>query len=109
MHWVDANQKVPGYYEISVEVGHQALEAVADFLLRQGAGGLVYDDGPTSVVRAYFRPDVAQAVVDALEAHLAELPEWGLETGETTIKLRFVADADWANAWREHYHPQRIG
>lgn len=106
---MDVNEKTPGYVEIRVEVGHEAMEAVADFLVSEGAGGVAYDEDEQCTVTAYFRPDTARQVVERLRSHLAMLPEFGLDPGAARVSERFVPDADWANAWREYYHVRRIG
>lgn len=109
MRWVAGKHDVDGYYEMTVQIGHEALEAVTDFLVRHGAGGVAYDEGPVSVVRAYFRPESVGKVQRQLEEHLDRLPEYGLEPGTPQVSVRFVPNADWANAWREYYHVHRVG
>lgn len=100
-----------GFVEIRVEVGHDALEAVADFLIRQGSGGVSYSDElpGTACVVGYFRPDAAPTALAEAKAWLQQLPTFGLDPGPARVEATFVADADWANAWREHYHVLRVG
>src|SRR5690606_22719804 len=101
MRSVGETGKADGYYEVSVSVGHEAMEAVADFLVREGSGGVVYDEeGGVATVKAYFRPDVLEDVVARLNEHLAALPLHGLDPGDAKVGWRFVPDSDWAEAWR---------
>lgn len=109
MRSVDATTNMQGYYEIAVAVGHEATEAVADFLVREGAGGVVFEEGPLATVKAYFRPEVLEQVVARLQEHLATLPTYGLDPGEPKVSWTFIPDADWAHAWRAFYKVRRIG
>lgn len=110
MRSVGETGKADGYYEVSVSVGHEAMEAVADFLVREGSGGVVYDEeGGVATVKAYFRPDVLEDVVARLNEHLAALPLHGLDPGDARVGWRFVPDADWAEAWRAFYKVRRVG
>lgn len=98
-----------GFFEVAVEISQDAMEAVADFLIASGSGGVSYDDGPACVVRAYFRPEEIDDIVPALDAYIARLPEFGLDPGLAKVSTRFVPDVDWAHAWREHYHVTHVG
>lgn len=105
----DQQDKTKGHVEISIEIGPAALEAVADFLIVAGSGGVVYDDGPRVVVRGYFRPDDAERVVTDLEQFLAGMPAAGLDPGPARVDTRFIPEVDWAHAWREHYRVNHVG
>lgn len=109
MRSVDGTIKSPGYYEIAVSVGHEAMEAVTDFLLREGAGGVVYEEGQLATVKAYFRPEVLEQVVGRLNEHLTALPSHGLNPGDAKVEWQFIPDADWAHAWRAFYKVHRVG
>lgn len=102
------NDRERGFVEITAEIGHEAMEAVTDFLISLGAGGVAFTDEGTCRVTAYFRPEEAGRVVAALRSRLAEMPSFGLDPGPARITTRFVADADWAHAWRAHYHVTRV-
>lgn len=109
------------WIEISLEVDGEAAEAVADVLMRYGHQGVAIEQAgfPIEVwpdqippadrliVRAYF-PDDAQAddrkqqLREALwhMGRLYPMPEPGFRT---------VKEEDWAEAWKRHYHPLRLG
>ena len=110
------------WLELSLCVAGEAAEAIAGLLGRYGHQGVVieqngippdaWDDGaaepPESLtLRAWFPADGShQALRDDVEDALGHMslmlplprPHW-----------RLVDDEDWANAWKAHYHPLRIG
>lgn len=110
------------WVEVSLEVDGEAAEAVADVLQRYGHQGVliehtafpteVWEDevpppSPNLIVRAYF-PDDAQAeekkqkLREAIYylSRLYPMPE---------PVFNIVRDEDWAEAWKRHYHPLRLG
>ncbi len=113
------------WLELSVEVDVEAIEAVSEILGRVGAGTAVH---PTRLIRdpddeLAARPDPAAPFVVA--AHVAQAPDVNA-TVETTeralwhlqafglrhvgpLQVRPVDDADWTDAWKRHYVPQRVG
>ncbi|HEX5823878.1 MAG TPA: 50S ribosomal protein L11 methyltransferase [Candidatus Limnocylindrales bacterium] len=114
------------WLELSVTADVEAVEAVSEILGRVAPGGTsvepaieLVDEGlgarvdPThpSIVRAYLpafdRPAAERAVAVATEA-LGHLQAFGLRPiGELTTRL--VHEADWAEAWKEHFPVMRIG
>ncbi len=106
---------------LRIAVDHEAVESVSEVLRRVAPSGVAIDepvelgrdedfiplpDRPV-VVRAYLPIDGTEdakqrAVAEGLWHLNAIWPIGKLETSE-------VADEDWANAWKEHYHPVRIG
>jgi ribosomal protein L11 methyltransferase len=113
------------WLELTVEADVEAVEAVSEILGRVAAGtivqpaALVRDPQDELVVRedpsagyaviAHI-PDEpgATAAIESTERALWHLQAFGLrEVGG--LRVRPVADADWAESWKEHYVPQRIG
>ncbi|MBN1680549.1 MAG: 50S ribosomal protein L11 methyltransferase [Anaerolineae bacterium] len=109
------------WIEVSLEVDGEAAEAVADVLFRYGHQGVVIEQAgfPSEVwpdaippadrliVRAYFpdddqADDARQKLREALwhMSRLYPIPE---------PAFRVVKDEDWAEAWKAHYHPLRLG
>ena len=113
------------WLELSVEADVEAVEAVSEILgrvaagtavrptrlLRDAADELVAREDPTApfVVTAHIAdvPDSREAV-DATERALWHLQAFGLRP-VGSLQVREVDDADWADAWKRHYVPQRIG
>ena len=103
------------WLEASVQVDGEAAEAVSEVFNRYGRGGAVlstdFDDesGNTAVatVKTYLPLDedgleTRQLIEEALW-HLSQI--YPLPAPE----FRELAEDDWANAWKKHYHVLRIG
>ncbi len=103
------------WLQVSVSVDAEVAEAVADVLGRFAPGGVAIDvcgkdstvTGNRVVVKAYLPDDpdaahVRQQVEEALW-HLGQISPVPPPIFTT------VAEADWADAWKEHYHPLRVG
>ena len=113
------------WLELSVEADVEAVEAVSEILCRVAAGTavqptrlirdpadeLVAREDPTApfVVTAHVADGPnARDAVDATERALWHLQAFGLRpVGQ--LNVRAVDDADWTDAWKRHYVPQRIG
>ena len=113
------------WLELSVEADVEAVEAVSEILgrvaegtaiqptrlIRDPADELVAREDPTApfVVTAHVAdgPDATLAV-DATERALWHLQAFGLRP-VGALQVRTVDDADWTDAWKRHYVPQRIG
>jgi ribosomal protein L11 methyltransferase len=103
--------------EISLTVDGEMAEAVADLLARHAPGGVAIESAlggeqaarPETpvIVRAYLAPDERlQARRSEIEAGLWHL---GMIRPLPAPVYRQVAEQDWAEAWKEHYRPIRIG
>ena len=109
------------WIEISMEVDGEAAEAVAEVLNRYGHQGVAIeqagfyidaweDEVPPAerlTVRAYIpQDDRAEAAKQQLEEALWHL---GKLYPMPTPKYRLMDETDWGNAWKDHFHPVRIG
>jgi ribosomal protein L11 methyltransferase len=113
------------WLELTVEVDVEAVEAVSEIFGRLGRGAAVR---PTRLIRdpsdelgaredptapyelTFHLPDdaAAPAALVATERALWHLQAFGLRpVGE--LRVRPVDDADWTEAWKAGYVPQRIG
>jgi ribosomal protein L11 methyltransferase len=113
------------WLELTVEVDAEAVEAVSEIFGRLGRGAAVRPtrllrdpsdelsvrEDPTAPYEVTFHlPDDAQApeAVDTTERALWHLQAFGLRpVGE--LRVRPVDDADWLDAWKADFAPQRIG
>lgn len=110
------------WLEITVEANDETVEAISAVFDRyagdgRGTSGAVvelsgYDSrgersAPRVTVRTYVRNDAdAAGVVRDVEQALHELRD---VIDCPRPEVRTVDEADWANAWKQHYTPQRIG
>lgn len=98
------------YCEIGLTIPPDALEAVTHLLHKAGTGGVVIDDETRAELRAYLPHDERLSQrLSALRQELMDLVAFFPGMSELRQTERFVAEEDWANAWREHFHPMRIG
>jgi ribosomal protein L11 methyltransferase len=110
------------WIEVSMSVDGEAAEAVAEVLSRYGYQGVaieqegimpeMYDDGAPPpaerlTLRAYIpMNDDAEDTKARLEMALGAMSlMYPMPKPHYTI----VDEADWAEAWKAHYHPVRIG
>jgi ribosomal protein L11 methyltransferase len=114
------------WLELSVEADPEAVEAVSEILARVAPGGVSVEPGfdlvedglaaridPTrpATVRAYVpvfdRTAADRATATGAEA-LGHLQAFGLRPiGD--VRTREVDEADWAEAWKEHFHVLHLG
>jgi ribosomal protein L11 methyltransferase len=107
------------WLELSCRVDSEAVEAVSEVFARYSSGGIAVepeitsapDDGFTlgtsATVRAYLPVDdqarVKAARVDEALGHLNAI--WPIGS----LNVAEIDEADWANAWKSHYHTFRVG
>jgi ribosomal protein L11 methyltransferase len=109
------------WLEISIQADGEAAEAVAELFNRYGRGGAVVEisvdlfehelesETPQSpvIVKTYLPPDeTAAGLRQKIEEGLWHLGRL-YPLGEPTI--RELAESDWAEAWKAHYHVLRAG
>ena len=119
-----ANEADPdAWIELSVEVDAEAVEPVSELFSRVGFNEGVAIEQPftqesdgdnlavdlsrpftvrTFVAAADLRPDAVEEIRSALW-HLGRMRQ----VGELTVSER--REDEWADAWKEHYRPQRVG
>lgn len=101
------------WLEVSVAVENEAAEAVADVLSRYAYHGVVIEAGPDSwnagpvIIRAYLPADdqlgVNKRSVEEALWHLGQIRPIPAPT------FRPVAEADWAEAWKEQLSVLHVG
>jgi ribosomal protein L11 methyltransferase len=100
------------YVEINVSLEVRAFEALADFFIRTGSGGISYSDDPRKGecrVTAYYLPENAGEIVRQLDNFFGELKELGLLEKNPDVKVRLLPNEDWIENWKKHFHPIPIG
>jgi ribosomal protein L11 methyltransferase len=92
------------WVKLSVRTNATALDAVSATMEALGTGGTIFEPGPVAV--GYLPADDRfEPAWESLRSTLAEMPASGIDPAPADITLNFVEDADWANAWKDHYHP----
>lgn len=95
--------------EIIIEAPPDSAEAVTALLLEIGCRG-VAEAGDNPLLLTGYLPisDQFQPGIDSLRDRLSRLPEWELPP-VSSLTLRYMEDADWANAWKAYFKPLEIG
>ncbi|MGH2427649.1 MAG: 50S ribosomal protein L11 methyltransferase [Candidatus Limnocylindria bacterium] len=113
------------WLELRVEADVEAVEAVSEILGRVSEGTAVRptrllhdppdelsvraDPAAPFLVTAHIPDDAAaRAAIESTEQALWHLQAFGLRPLSSLI-VQVTEDANWTDAWREHYPPQRIG
>lgn len=97
--------------EINVNTRLEARDAVEQALRAVGCDGvLIRDDAVPPQVAGYLPvDDRLEGRLNDLQVALRRLPEFGITGAGTELTLRYVEEADWANAWKAFYKPLRVG
>ena len=122
----NAAERTGRWLELSVEADTEAVEAVSEILNRVAPGGVSVEPGfelveeglgaridpnRPATIRAYVpardAADGARAAARVAE-DLGHLQAFGLRhIGQ--LRTREVAEADWAESWKEHFHVLHLG
>ena len=112
------------WVEISVELGEHLQEALANFLVEQGADGVVTDgeisDPPEEMpaankgewrrVTAYLKNDAQVRLhIGALHRYLAALTDIHGLTHSPRVALKLIREEDWSREWQKFFSTCRIG
>ena len=97
--------------EIIIDAGPEATDAVGAALYAVGCGGFEVREAALPPAVAGYLPvdDRLEDRLGSLKDALAALPGHGVTGAGTDLTLRYVEEADWANAWKEFYKPFHVG
>lgn len=97
--------------EIIIDTGPEATDAVGAALYAAGCGGFEVREAAQPPAVAGYLPvdDRLEDHLSSLKDALARLPEYGITGAGMDLTLRYVEEADWANAWKAFYKPFRVG
>ena len=97
--------------EIQIDTEPNAVDAVGAALYAVGCGGFEVRDSATPPAVAGYLPvdDRLEGRLEELQTALAKLPDFGVIGAGTELTLKYVEEADWANAWKAFYKPFRVG
>ena len=111
------------WIELSVDVHPEAVDAVANVFQEHGTGGVAIeqpveadDEGErppifvgNPVIKSYLPvTDDAPRREKQIEEALWHLQAFNLSP-ISALRRREIDEEDWANGWKEHFHPLRIG
>ena len=96
--------------ELSVECDPNAVDAVSYAFIGAGCGGvMITGTSPVKVQGSVPFSDEFAPRVEALRDHLNQLADWGLPPLVDGLTLKIVEDTDWANEWKKHFKPFKVG
>ena len=101
--------------QVTVTISQEASEAVANRLFDLNALGVEIRDTqpPTSssatLVTYFPMDDLVGDRLQKVQQFLDQLPEWGIPAGRSSVSLKAIQEADWAEEWRSSFSPQKIG
>jgi ribosomal protein L11 methyltransferase len=111
------------WIELSVEVHPEAVDAVAEVFRANGTGGAAIEQPVTSDIEGEQVP--RPTGLPTMKAYLPVTPTtddqvrriegalWHLQAFDLSpvgeMQRREIAEEDWANAWKEHFHPLKVG
>ncbi len=100
------------WIEIVITCPAEAEEAVNYALLQAGCGGTHIEEIQEGVrlIRGFLPlNDELTPRLDALQQHLQRFPEFGLPPLCHPLALYPIDEADWEEAWKQHFKPMRVG
>ncbi|MGI8968974.1 MAG: 50S ribosomal protein L11 methyltransferase [Chloroflexota bacterium] len=111
------------WIELSVEAHPEAVDAIAGVFQEHGTGGVAIEQPIRShiegeepatfeglpIIRAYLPLNDAEAQLESqIEQALWHLQAFNLSP-VGALQRRELDEEDWANGWKEHFHPLKIG
>jgi len=105
--------------EVALVTELEAAETVADILISEGCGGVAAADSSARVkgrlraktrLAAYFPVDERlPATLDRIKTRIESLTDFGPNDARGEMTVKFVEDADWAEAWKSFFKPVVVG
>lgn len=121
------------WYELTIRTTEEATDAIAAVLNEWGAGGVSIEESwlkhegkatplgewyevpkndiavGKAIIKAYFtlHQSIDQLRVQVKEL-LAQIESSGIDTSPAEMEIGRVDEQDWANAWKQYYHPVRV-
>jgi ribosomal protein L11 methyltransferase len=103
--------------EVSVSTTTIAGELLSDFLISEGAKGIVLGEWDSvekseyTTVKAYFPEDMhnISLLLEKIHYKLDGYYAAGLNVGEKKISINMVMEEDWANSWKQYFKVMHVG
>jgi ribosomal protein L11 methyltransferase len=99
------------YWAVSVILDFDSADAVANFLWEAGAVGVVEEEASGRAgLRAFFPPGTDPALTgQRVTEYLGALRHLVGSGTPPAVEVTTVPDEAWADAWRAHFRPLRVG
>jgi ribosomal protein L11 methyltransferase len=98
------------YWAVSVTLDLDSADAVANFLWEAGAVGVVEEEvSGRARLRAFFPPGSDPAVTRGRVTEYLGALRHLVGAAPATVDITTVPDEAWADAWRAHFRPLRVG
>lgn len=95
------------WLHLSLEIGAGQIDAVANFLVEQGAPGVVLK---RRGLEAYFRRSRNDATLKRRVCRfLSDVATLNRQGAQTRVKWRVVVSENWHDSWRRFIRPRRVG
>ena len=95
------------WLHLSVQIGAADLDALANFLVEQGAPGVVMK---RRALDAYFRRSAGDAALKrSVERFLSAMEKLHRRGAKAQLKWRVLGTANWHDSWRRFIKPRRVG
>lgn len=94
-----------------IDLNGEAAETVGELFQRYGYGGAVMESYPPDFDKITVRtviPSEDDRRLGEIEMMLSLIGQ-ALPGGLPQPRLQFVGQSDWAESWKEHFHPVRVG
>ncbi len=103
--------------ELSINTTTIVSELLSEFLLQEGAKGVVLGEwDPDNIseyttLKAYYPEEIPnfKELLLKINEKLLSYQKSGLITGAGEISVKLVKEEDWANSWKKYFHTLRIG
>ncbi len=123
------------WIEVQVKTTTEAVEAITNILYEVGVNGVVIEDSKDIITRdvdeyelKYVDPELldqkfegaivkgylqeCEDLIDKVELirqNVEKIPQYNLDKGLGEVTTSEIYDKDWANTWKKHYKPKKIG
>lgn len=98
------------WIELNIWTSFEAQEAATEILYTEGAQGVELEEREDGVNLRIYLPagEVTPEKAAVIKDRIAGLSRFGLDPGTVEVTTSTVNEEDWANAWKDHFFPEKI-
>lgn len=98
------------WVEIAIRATPASVDAASTVLIEEGCGGTVVGPDPPAMVTGYLPvDDRLEDRLQSIRSRIAAFADCGLALESEDLTVKWIADEEWATAWKKHFKPVRIG